>query len=133
MREVREVRPVFLKSISRIEAFLFLEFVAVILDAVIEREIRVAMKRARITKLPLYPEERECAAPTAGTDLRAVREPSASPAEGWIADREDVSARPVAGAEEGPWLARYPGCEVPPKARLTALADAFRWREILKA
>jgi hypothetical protein len=35
---VLEVRPVFLKSISRIEEFLFLEFVAVILDAVIERE-----------------------------------------------------------------------------------------------
>ena len=66
LKTVLEVRPVFLKSISRIEAFLFLEFVAVIVHAVIEREIRRAMKRARITKLPLYPEERECAAPTAG-------------------------------------------------------------------
>jgi hypothetical protein len=35
---VLEVRPVFLKSISRIEAFLFREFVAVIVHAVIERE-----------------------------------------------------------------------------------------------
>lgn len=65
LKTVLEVRPVFLKSISRIEAFLFLEFVAVITHALIEREIRRAMKRESITKLPLYPEERECAAPTA--------------------------------------------------------------------
>jgi len=65
LKTVLEVRPLFLKNISRIEAFLFLEFVALVVHALIEREIRRAMKRARITMLPLYPEERNCAAPTA--------------------------------------------------------------------
>ena len=63
-KSVLEVRPMFLKSHSRIEAFLFLYFIALLTEALIEREIRRRMKSLGIAKLPIYPEGRLCAAPT---------------------------------------------------------------------
>ena len=57
--------PVNYKSIDRIEAFLFLYFLAVTLHALIERDVRAAMKKRRLRSIPLYPEERDCRAPTA--------------------------------------------------------------------
>ena len=57
--------PVFLKSISRLEALLFVQYVALTTHALIEREIRQAMTRRNIAQLPLYPEKRRCKAPTA--------------------------------------------------------------------
>ncbi len=55
----------FLKNVGRVEAFLFLEYVAMTVHALVERELRHAMERAKVKNLPLYPEERECEAPTA--------------------------------------------------------------------
>ncbi|MGC8520158.1 MAG: IS1634 family transposase [Steroidobacteraceae bacterium] len=63
-KSVLEVRPMLLKSHTRIEAFLFLYFVALLTEALIEREIRGRMKSLGIAKLPIYPEGRLCAAPT---------------------------------------------------------------------
>ena len=65
LKTVTEVAPVNLKNPERIEAFLFLYFVAVLIHALIERQVRTAMKRAKIRSIPLYPEERACRAPTA--------------------------------------------------------------------
>lgn len=53
-----------LKSVARIEALLFVYFLALLLDALIERELRRAMRAAGIDSLPLYPETRLCRAPT---------------------------------------------------------------------
>jgi hypothetical protein len=39
-------------------------------QALIERELRTAMRRARITELRLYPEERRCKCPTTEQVLR---------------------------------------------------------------
>lgn len=64
LKTVRAVAPVLLKSVARIEALLMVYFLALLLDALIEREMRRAMKAAQITSLPLYPEERLCRAPT---------------------------------------------------------------------
>jgi transposase len=64
LKTVLEVRPVLLKSHLRIEAFLFLYFLALMTEALIERDIRARMRKLGINKLPLYPEERPCAAPT---------------------------------------------------------------------
>lgn len=64
LKTVLEVRPVLLKSHLRIEAFLFLYFLALMTEAIIERDIRARMRQLGIEKLPLYPEERPCAAPT---------------------------------------------------------------------
>jgi transposase len=60
-----ELVPVNFKSPERIEAFLFLYFVAILIHALMERQVRKAMKARGIKDIPLYPEERACRAPTA--------------------------------------------------------------------
>jgi transposase len=65
LKTVLEVAPVWLKNVGRVEALLFLEYVALTVHALVERELRQAMERHGVKRLPLYPEERECEAPTA--------------------------------------------------------------------
>ena len=60
-----ELVPVNFKSPERIEAFLFLYFIAILIHALMERNVRKAMKTRGIKDIPLYPEERACRAPTA--------------------------------------------------------------------
>jgi transposase len=64
LKNTLEVTPVFLKSISRLEAFLFLAYVGVTVHALMERALRKAMQDKKIKSLPLYPEARKCTAPT---------------------------------------------------------------------
>jgi len=59
------VAPMWLKNATRIEALLFLFFAALLIRALIEREIRDRMKQEDLKTLPIYPEERDCPAPTA--------------------------------------------------------------------
>lgn len=65
LKTVAEVTPVYYKSPQRIEAALFLYFIALCVHALIERQIRQAMAHAGVPSIPLYPEARACAAPTA--------------------------------------------------------------------
>jgi hypothetical protein len=65
LKNVEAATPMYLKSISRIEALLALHFVALLVHALLEREVRRAMASRGITELPLYPEERDCPAPSA--------------------------------------------------------------------
>jgi len=51
---------VFVKDEGRIEALFTLYFLALLVQALIERELRLAMKREKIEQLPLYPEQRQC-------------------------------------------------------------------------
>ena len=71
LKTAAEVVPVNFKSVERIEAFLFLYFLAVTLHALIERQVRGAMAARGLRTIPLYPEERECRAPTADKILQA--------------------------------------------------------------
>lgn len=71
LKTAAEVVPVNFKSPERIEAFLFLYFLALTLQALIERQVRRAMAARRLRAIPLYPEERECRAPTADKILQA--------------------------------------------------------------
>jgi transposase len=64
LKNVAAATPMCLKSVSRIEALLFLLFVALLVHALIEREVRAAMAARAIKALPLYPEDRECKAPS---------------------------------------------------------------------
>ena len=64
LKNVAAAAPVLLKSPSRIEALLFLLFVALLVHALIEREVRAAMAARAIKTLPLYPEDRACKAPS---------------------------------------------------------------------
>jgi transposase len=63
-KSVLEAAPVYLKSPHRIEALMFVYFIALLLNALIERELRLSMKKNKIKELPLYPEERDCKYPT---------------------------------------------------------------------
>jgi transposase len=70
IKTVHEIAPVFLKNTMRIEAFFTLYFLALLIHALIERELRLAMKRERIKELPIYPEQRFCKRPTTEQILR---------------------------------------------------------------
>jgi transposase len=63
-KSVYEVTPVWLKNEGRVEALLFLYYVVLLAEALIEREIRQSMKARGVGSLPLYPEERDCRAPS---------------------------------------------------------------------
>jgi transposase len=65
LKNVEDAAPVFLKNIGRIEALLFLDYVALTVHALIEREMRREMSSNGVQELPLYPERRRCQAPTA--------------------------------------------------------------------
>ena len=70
IKTVHEIAPVFLKNEGRIEALFTLYFLALLVQALIERELRLAMQREKLTQLPLYPEQRRCKHPTTEQILR---------------------------------------------------------------
>jgi transposase len=59
------VAPVYLKEVSRIESLLCVYFMVLLLQTLLERELRGAMRRKGLESLPLYPEGRACRYPTA--------------------------------------------------------------------
>jgi transposase len=59
------VAPVYLKDIGRIQGLLGVYFLALLVQTLLEREVRQAMVRTGIEHLPLYAEERDCRHPTA--------------------------------------------------------------------
>jgi transposase len=59
------VGPVYLKSVHRIQALLAVYFLVLVVQTLLERELRQAMERAGVESLPLYPEGRACRRPTA--------------------------------------------------------------------
>lgn len=65
LKTVLEIAPVFLKTPERIEAFVFIYFVSLLLHALLERQVRQAMQVHALGSLPIYPETRECEKPTA--------------------------------------------------------------------
>jgi transposase len=65
VKSVFEIAPVFLKNEGRIEALFFLYFLVLLVESLVERELRLAMERDKIEDLPLYPEARLCRRPTA--------------------------------------------------------------------
>jgi transposase len=69
-KTVDEIAPVLLKNEGRVDALFLLYFLALLVQALLERELRRAMQGAGIRELPLYPEERQCRRPTAEQVLR---------------------------------------------------------------
>ncbi len=59
-----EVAPIFLKKNQRIEALMFVYFLAQLVCALIERQLRKAMRERGIPHLQILPEERPSASPT---------------------------------------------------------------------
>jgi transposase len=58
------VAPVYLKEVSRIQALLCLYFFVLLVESLLERELRQAMVRSGVESLRLYPEGRACRYPT---------------------------------------------------------------------
>jgi len=54
-----------LKEVARIEGLLCCHFLAVLVQALVERQIRRAMAATVVTSIPLYPQDRERGAPSA--------------------------------------------------------------------
>jgi len=63
-KSILEVAPVFLKLPRRIEAITFLYFVALMIIALMERNIRRSMKKEAIEKLPILPQGMNTKKPT---------------------------------------------------------------------
>ncbi|MDG6229809.1 MAG: IS1634 family transposase [Candidatus Thermoplasmatota archaeon] len=64
LKTVYKVAPVFLKSITRIEGLLFIFFLGMLVQALIEREVRFGMKENGLESISIYPEDRDCESPT---------------------------------------------------------------------
>jgi len=73
LKNTLQVTPAYLKSVSRLEAFLFMSYVGITVHALIERELRKAMEAHKLEALPLYPENRECRAPTMARLIEVFR------------------------------------------------------------
>lgn len=58
------IAPVFLKKPHRVVALIHLYFVAIMLSALLERQVRAAMRRQAIEKISILPEGRPSATPT---------------------------------------------------------------------
>jgi transposase len=63
-KSVLEVAPVFIKKEDRIEAMLFLYFIALMIVSLIERKIRMNMESEKIEKLPILPQGMNTKKPT---------------------------------------------------------------------
>jgi transposase len=64
LKTYQEIAPVYLKKAERVVAFLHIHVMALMVAALIERTIRLAMKKEGISSLPIYPEKRPCKSPT---------------------------------------------------------------------
>lgn len=64
LKSVQNAAPVLLRSPARIEALFCAQFLALLLGALIERQIRTAMTTEATRDIPLYPELRACTAPS---------------------------------------------------------------------
>lgn len=58
------VAPVYLKNVERIVGLLAVYFFALMVQSLLERELRRAMDSAKLPSIPLYPEGRPCTRPT---------------------------------------------------------------------
>jgi transposase len=70
LKTVHEIAPAYLKNEGRIEALFTLYFLALLLQALIERELRQGMAGQGLPDLPIYPEARDCHRPTTEQILR---------------------------------------------------------------
>lgn len=71
LKSAHKVAPIYFKNIERVESNLFVFFIALMVQALLEREIRAVMLKNNIESLDIYPEERESKYPTANSILSA--------------------------------------------------------------
>jgi transposase len=64
LKSVQDAAPVLLHNPARIEALFCCQFLALLISALIEREVRTGMRRTALHDIALYPELRDCKAPS---------------------------------------------------------------------
>ena len=64
LKSVLQISPVFLKKNQRIEALMFVYFIAQTISAIIERQLRAGMVQQRKVTIQILPEERASKHPT---------------------------------------------------------------------
>ncbi len=64
LKTYQEIALVYLKNSKRVVAFLHVHVMALMVAALIERTLRLAMRKNKISSLPIYPEGRPCKSPT---------------------------------------------------------------------
>ena len=64
LKTYQEIAPVFLKKSERVIAYLHMQVMALMVATLIERQLRLAMKRQAVDSLPIYPEDKHCPYPT---------------------------------------------------------------------
>jgi transposase len=69
----QQVTPVLLKKSERVVAYLHMHVIALMVATLIERALRMAMRKNKIGALPLYPENRPCKYPTLYDLVRLFR------------------------------------------------------------
>jgi len=72
LKSVLAVAPMRLKTPERIEALLFLYYLALMIYGLLERNMRAAMKKNGVRSIPIYPENRECRRPSAEKILESL-------------------------------------------------------------
>ena len=75
-RNIHRATPLLFKKIERVEANMFAFFIALMIQALIEREVRNKMKIEKLPSLPVYPEERESSHPTTSKIMDAFSDVS---------------------------------------------------------
>jgi transposase len=63
-KSIHNAAPLLFKKVERVEANMFAFFIALALQSLLEREIRLNMKSKECEKMNIYPEDRECKSPT---------------------------------------------------------------------
>ncbi len=64
IKSVYAVAPVMLKNVYRIESLLFVYFLALLIESLIEHEARNSIKKGKRKSIRIYPELRSCESPT---------------------------------------------------------------------
>jgi transposase len=64
LKTYQEVAPAFLKKPERVIAYLHMNIMALMVATLMERQLRIAMKRKSLVSLPIYPEGKPCKYPT---------------------------------------------------------------------
>ena len=103
------VTPTYLKEVSRIQALLCVYFFVLLVEALLERELRRAMERKRIDSLPLYPEHRACRRPAARKVIDLYEDVQCHILKTGKRPPEVFNGADAA-SEEDPAPAHHPGC-----------------------
>ncbi len=78
LKSVQDAAPVLLQHPASIEALFCCQFLALLINALIEREIRTGVRADATHKIPLYPEFPGCAAPRPNASWRSSPAPPAT-------------------------------------------------------